>query len=287
MQIGFRTMAASILFAAGFVSQQTPAQTAQLPAGPAGGVIASKLPDAEGVHLGMSVAEATAVMKGRFPGAGLQVLYSHFLNGPTFVSSMKGQSQDQTDFLSVFFSMPPNPQQVTFLQRTMIMPPGKQPTEANTMAGLRQKYGKELTNTKPGTGIFGWAYDEQGQPASPQGPVNWNPADCANQMMGVAGGQPQANSSLEVNAILDPIPLAQELPGFIGNLCNRNVFVTAQMLESSVQGTPVINQMYIYLGEKPLALRNAVAGRQFLEGQGVAKQQQQLKDAQQNKAPSL
>ena len=106
-------------------------------------------------------------------------------------------------------------------------------------------------------------------------------------MMGVAGGQPQANSSLEVNAILDPIPLAQELPGFIGNLCNRNVFVTAQMLESSVQGTPVINQMYIYLGEKPLALRNAVAGRQFLEGQGVAKQQQQLKDAQQNKAPSL
>lgn len=155
------------------------------------------------------------------------------------------------------------------------------------MAGLRQKYGKELTNTKPGTGIFGWAYDEQGQPASPQGPVNWNPADCANQMMGVAGGQPQANSSLEVNAILDPIPLAQELPGFIGNLCNRNVFVTAQMLESSVQGTPVINQMYIYLGEKPLALRNAVAGRQLLEGQGVAKQQQQLKDAQQNKAPSL
>jgi hypothetical protein len=287
MHISFRTMGASIVFATGIIGQQTPAQTAQVPAGPAGGVLASKLPDAEGVHLGMSVAEATAVMKGLFSGDGLQVLYSHYLNGPTFVSSMKGQSQDQTDFLSVFFSMPPNPQQVTFLQRTMIMPPGKQPTEANTMAGLRQKYGKELTNTKPGTGIFGWAYDEQGQPASPQGPENWNPADCANQMMGVAGGQPQANSSLEVNAILDPIPLAQELPGLVKNLCNRNVFVTAQILASSIQGTPVVNQMYIYLGEKPLALRNSVAGRQYLEGQATAKQQQQLKNAEQNKAPSL
>jgi hypothetical protein len=286
MQISFRTMAASILFAAGFIGQQTLAQTAQVPAGPAGGVIASKLPDAEGVHLGMSVVEATAVMKGLFPGAGLQVLYSHFLNGPSFVSSMKGQSQDQTDYLSVFFSMPPNPQQVTFLQRTMIMPPGKQPTEANTMAGLRQKYGKELANTKPVTGIVGWAYDEQGQPASPQGPENWNPADCANQMIGVTGGLPQANS-LEVNAILDPIPLAQELPDLLRNLCNRNVFVTAQILESSIQGAPVVNQMHIFLGEKPLALRNTVAGRQYLEGQATAKQQQQLKNAEQNKAPSL
>jgi hypothetical protein len=284
MQISIRMMAALISFAA---AQQSVAQTAQVPAGPAGGVIASKLPDAEGVHLGMSVAQATAVMKGQFPGGGLQVLYSHYRNGPSFVSSLRGQSQDQTDFLSVFFSMPPNAQQVTFLQRTMIMPPGKQPTEANTMNGLRQKYGRELTNTKPGTGIIGWAYDEQGQPASPQGPENWNPADCANQMMGVAGGMAQADSSLEVDASLDPVPLAQELPGLLRNLCNRNVFVTAQMLSGTIQGTSVVNQVHIFLGEKPLALRNAVAGRQFLEAEAAAQQQQQQKNALQNKAPSL
>jgi len=287
MQISVRAVATSIWVAAGLSGQQVLAQTAQVPAGPTGGVIATKLPDAEGVHLGMSVAQATAVMKSLFPGSGLQILYSHFQNGPAWVSSMKGQSQDQTDFLSVFFSMPPNAQQVTFVQRTMIMPPGKQPTEANTLAGLRQKYGKELANTKPGTRIFGWAYDEQGQLASPLGPENWNPADCANQMIGVAGGLPDPNSSLEVNASLDPVPLAQELPGLVANLCNRNVFVTAQLLASSIQGTPVVNQMYIYLGEKPLALRNAVAGRQFLEGQATAKQQQQHKNAEQIKAPSL
>ena len=287
MQIGFRFLAASALIGTCLIGRQIPAQTVQVPAGPTGGIIGSKLPDAEGVHLGMSVPQATVVMKSLFPGSGLRPFYSHFQNGPTFVSSMKGESQDHTDFLSVFFSMPPNPQQVTFLQRTMIMPPGKQPTEANTMAGLRQKYGMELRNTRPGTGIFGWAYDEQGQPASPQGPENWNPADCANQMMGVAGGQPDPNSSLEVNASVDPIPLAQQLPGFLGNLCNRNVFVTVQILASSIQGTSVVNQMHIFLGEKPLALRDTVAADQFLEGQAAAKQQQQQKNAEQNKAPAL
>jgi hypothetical protein len=287
MQIRCRFLAASALIGTGLIGQQVPAQTVQVPAGPTGGVIASKLPDAEGVHLGMSVAEATAVMKSLFPGSGLQFLYSHFLNGPTFVSSMKGESQDHSDFLWVYFSMPPNQQQVTFLQRTVVLPPGKQPTEANTMAGLRQKYGNELRNTKPVTGLFGWAYDEQGQPASPQGPENWNPADCANQMMGVAGGQPDPNSSLEVNASVDPVPLTQQLPGFLGNLCNRNVFVTAQISVSSIQGTPVVNQMHVFLGEKPLALRDTVAADQFLEGQAAAKQRQQQKNAEQNKAPAL
>ncbi len=287
MRIGSSVLATSALIAAGFFGRQIPAQTAQLPAGPAGGVIASTLPDAEGVHLGMSVAQATAVMKALFPGDGLQIGYSNFRNGPAFVTSLKGQSQDHTDYLNVFFSMLPNAQQVTFVQRTTNMAPGKQPTEANTMAGLQQKYGKELTNTKPGTGIFGWAYDEQGQPATPHGPENWNPADCANQMMGVAGGQLDPNSSLEVNAALDPVPLAQELPGLLANLCNRNVFVTAQLLTGNIQGTPVVNTMYIYLGEKPLALRNTVAGRQFLEGQAAAKQQQLQKSAEQNKAPTL
>jgi hypothetical protein len=63
--------------------------------------------------------------------------------------------------------------------------------------------------------------------------------------------------------------------------------VTAQMLASSIQGTPVVNQMYIYLGENPLALRNSVAAEQYLEGQTAAKQQQQQKNAEQNKAPVL
>ena len=105
--------------------------------------------------------------------------------------------------------------------------------------------------------------------------------------MVVAGGQLDPNLSLEVNAILDPIPLAHELAGLIANLCNRHVFVTAQILASSIQGTPVVNQMYIFLGEKPLALRNSVAGRHYLEGQAAARQRRKQKNAEQNKAPSL
>ena len=287
MQIATRTLAATLLIAADLIGPHIQAQTAQIPAGPAGGVAAAMMPDVEGVHLGMSVAQATAVMKTVFPAAGLQVLYSNYLQGPTWISSLKGQSQDQTDFVWVYFSMPPNPQQVIFIQRTLILPPGKQPTQANTLAGLRQKYGADLTNTNPRVGVLAWAWDEQGQPASPQGPVNWNPADCANQLMGTSGGQPDPKSPLEVNDLVGSVPLAQRMPGYVKDLCNRNVFASAQMLLSSIQGTPVVNQMHINLGEKPLALRDVVAAEQSLEAQGAAKQKQQLKDAEQNKVGPL
>jgi hypothetical protein len=87
--------------------------------------------------------------------------------------------------------------------------------------------------------------------------------------------------------MLDPTPLAQQSPALTGNPCNRNVYVSVQLLESSIQGTPVVNQFYVLLGEKALMLRDAIAARQYLDGQAAAKQQQQQKNSEQIKAPSL
>ena len=286
MRTSFR-IAILIFITLGFTSRQSLAQATQVPEGPPGGVNASKLPDADGIHLGMSVAQATAVMKALFPGTGLEILYSHYQNGPTWVSSLRGQSPDQSDSVFVFFSMPPNPQQVTFIQRGLILPAGKQPTQDNTVASLRQKYGKELASTENGAGAMAWAYDEQGQPANPQGPSNWRPADCPGQAIGTTSGETPPGPGLEVDYVLGPVPIAQQLPSLAANLCNRDVFVTAQLQLSNIQGTPVVSQIQIFMSEKPLALRNSVAGQQYLDGLAAAKQQQKMKNAQQQKAPTL
>jgi hypothetical protein len=235
----------------------------------------------------MTVDQATAVMKGLFPGTGPQLRYSHYDKGPAWVSSMSGAAADQHDFLQVFLSMPPNPQQVVFVQRTLILSPGKQPTADSTMASLRQKYGKDLPLPGSSTGMMAWAYDEQGQPATPQGPANWNPTDCAQQKFGVAGGQADPASSLEIVFVPDPTPLAQKVSTMTADLCNRDVYVTAQLMLGSIQGTPVVSQIVMYLGEKPLMVRNSLAGQQYLQGVADAKNQQQMKNAQQQKAPTL
>ena len=288
MGINVRIVGISILIAAGFAGLRTQAQTVQVPAGPPGGVNAAKLPDTDGVRLGMTVDQATAVMKTVFPGSELQILYSRYLKGPTWVSSLRGSLPDHSDNVDVYFSMPPSPQQVLGVKRTVVLAPGKYPTRDNTLASLRQKYGQELPSKKRGdTGVLAWAYDEQGQPTVPQGPENWSPADCAGQMMGTSGGQPQADSALEINSMLDPTPLAQQLPALTGNLCNRSVYVSVQLLQSTIQGTPVVNQFYVLLGEKPLMLRDAIAVRQYLDGRAAAKQQQQQKNSDQIKAPNL
>jgi hypothetical protein len=286
-KIDFRIVVSSILLVAGFGATRISAQASLMPAGPPGGVNASKLPDTQGIHLGMTVDQASAAMKSVFPGTAPQVKYSHYGREPAWVSSMSGANQEQHDFLQIFFSMPPNPQQVVFVQRTLILVPGKQPTAESTVASLRQKYGKELPLARNSAEMMAWAYDEQGQPASPKGPANWSPTDCAQQKLGVTGGLPDPASSLQVPPFPDPLPLAQKVSTMTADLCNHHVYVTAQLMLGNIQGTSVVAQISMYLGEKPLMVRDYLAGQQYLQGVIDAKSQQQMKNAQQQKAPTL
>jgi hypothetical protein len=286
MRASSRILAIAIFIAAGFAGWQVLAQTAQLPAGPPGGVNASKLPDVEGVHLGMTVDQATAVMKSLFPGSALQTFFSHYQKSPMWVARLEG-GLDQNDVLDVSFSPPPNPQQTVLIQRHIVMPPGKQPTLQTIVTSLRQKYGQDLPATS-GAALMAWAYDEQGQPVNPQGPANWRPVDCGGAALGITPGETLPGQGLEVDYVLGATPLASLLPGLTSNLCNKNVFIKAQLdLPNNPQPTTTIDQISISLSENPLMLRNAVAGQQYLDGLQAEKQQQQLKQAQQQKAPSL
>jgi hypothetical protein len=60
---------ALVLIAAAFVVPRGSSIHAQVPAAPAAGLDSSKLPDAQGIHLGMPVEQALAVMKSLFPAS--------------------------------------------------------------------------------------------------------------------------------------------------------------------------------------------------------------------------
>src|ERR1700683_5042688 len=85
----------AVLSAAGFVGlrafAQPPAATA-IPAAPPGGINASKLPDTNGVHLGMTQDEALAVMKGLYPGNLLVIKKDKFDNGQEWTVSLEGKA---------------------------------------------------------------------------------------------------------------------------------------------------------------------------------------------------
>ena len=259
------------------------AQTQPLPAGvpatPPGGINAAKLPDTNGLHLGMTQDQALAVMKKLYPANLITITSNRQEDGTVWISHISGQNiQNCTascDGMDVSLSPPPNPVQVIGINRAINSGSSTPPTVSAVVASLRQKYGQELASVK--APIMTWAYDEQGQPINPQGPSNWSPADCAH-----AGGFELPGAT----------PLAQILPRLEANLCNRGVFVTVQILPgAAIQGVPVAPQIFMYLGEKSLQFRDGVAAQQYAEAQAAAKQQQQqqqqMKAAQQQKAPTL
>src|SRR5580698_9327271 len=57
-------------------------QGAQVPAAPPGGLDSSKLPDVVGIHLGMTVPQAMAVMKAKYPANLTTLYYAKFKDAP-------------------------------------------------------------------------------------------------------------------------------------------------------------------------------------------------------------
>jgi hypothetical protein len=278
---------------AGFAGLQALAQAPAtgIPAAPPGGIDAAKLPDTNGVHLGMSQDQAVAAMKALYPGNLLTIYYDKAPTGTVWISRLSGVTAQNCstncESMEVHLTMPPSPVQVATILRTINLDPAKQPTMETTVASLRQKYGKELTTTKAGPNVLTWAYDEQGQPINPQGPSNWSPSDCVGGTLGMVSGSTDPKQPMEVDAALPPIPLAQQVPNLTKNLCNYNVYVRVQLQTGTIQGTQVVGQIFIVLDENSMMLRDAVADQQYFDSQAAAKQQQQQKNAQQQKAPAL
>jgi hypothetical protein len=281
-----------ILLAAVFPGPPGISLQAQVPAPPASGVDPSRLPDIEGIHLGMPIEQASALMKSLFPASThtLSVTASKFLNTAdkswitSITGSLKSNCTGCSEQVIVKFSMPPNPQQVIAIQRAIVFEADKQPPMEGTIAGLRQKYGPETSKSVPDPVVtFGWFYDEQGQhlPASPQ----FAPG-CAGGMV----GPPPGGDATHPNAVGFALANNPISPGLIAALmrdpCRSHVYVRVQV--SPVSPTlPLVHIIDIQMSDNALDTRDVIAAQQYLDLAAAAKKQSDLKKAQQQAAPKL
>jgi hypothetical protein len=282
-----KLIAAAIFVVASFAGLQA---MGQAPSAPAVNVDSSKLPDIEGVHLGMSEPQAMNVMTSLFPGAALKPRPAKFANAPDkpWITRIEGTvaqtcSSPCSDQLAVILSMPPNPQQVVSLERGIVFLQGKEPTLDAMLASLRQKYGQEVATTKPPR--MGWLFDEQGRPLAPS--KTYLP-DCADQMIGVSSGGQDMKDPISLGGVVGTPPItAKDIAALTAQPCRSHVYIRVELLTYPIQGVSVVTQLHMYVSENDLDTRDAIASQQYLDGIAASQKQQQLKHDQQVAAPKL
>jgi len=257
---------------------------------PAAAVDASKLPDIEGIHLGMSVEQASAIMKTLFPPGThtLTATASKFMNtsDKPWITSMTGSLSNGctgcSEQVFVRFSIPPNAQQVISIQRTIVFEAGKQPTMDATMAGLRQKYGQETSKSVPDpVQSLAWFFNEQGHqlPASPQ----FQPGCAGGVLRPPPGGD--AGHPNPVGFVVATNPVTPSvIAAMMRDPCRSNVYLRVQL---SPTGPALVHILDMYMSENALDTRDMIAAQQYLDGVAAGQKQQQLKKAQQQGAPTL
>jgi hypothetical protein len=282
-----RFIAALTLVAAAFAGLRAPAQA---PSAPGVAIDPSKLPDIEGVHLGMSFQQAMNVMTGLFPGANLTPRGAKFENAPDkpWIARLEGRVPQTCnplclDQLAVMFSMPPNPQQVVSLERDIIFQQGKQATLDSLVASLRQKYGQEVATAKPPR--MDWLFDGQGRQLAP---TKTYLADCAGQMVGTSAGNDDMKRPVSLGGVVGTPPItATDIAALTAQPCRSHVYIRAQMLTNTVQGVSIVTEFHVFVSENDLDTCDAIASQQYLDNIAAAQKQQQMKNAQQVAAPKL
>jgi len=276
-----------------FVSSRVASLQAQVPAAPAAGLDQSRLPDVVGIHLGMSVEQASAMMKSLFPAGTntLTVTAGKFMNTPDkpWVSSVtgmlaKGCTGCQEDVI-IRFSIPPSPQQVVAIQRSLVFGPDKQPLLDPTIAGLRQKYGPETAKSVPDpVQTMTWLYDEQGQHL-PASTPNFEPGCAGTVAEPPAGGDGDHPSPLDFVLATNPIT-PSVIAAIMRHPCRSNVYVRVQ-LSPTGPGNSLVHIIDIQMSENALDTRDVIAAQQYLVGVAPGQKQRELKNAQQQAAPKL
>ena len=285
---------ASILLAAAFVGSRGASIHAQAPVAPAAGLDPSKLPDVVGIHLGMPVAQALAVMKSLFPdstylqsvtaGKYMQTSDKPWLTSMTEMLRSSCSGCDES--IIVRFSIPPNPQHVVAIQRSLVFGPDKQPLVDPTIAGLRQKYGPESFKSVPDpVQNITWLYDEQGQHL-PASTPNFSPG-CAGVVAEPPAGGTGLDNPSPLGFVLATNPITPSvIATMIRNPCRSNVYVRVQ-LSPTGPGNSLVHIIDIQMSENALDTRDVIAAQQYLDGVANGQKQQELKHAQQQGVPKL
>jgi hypothetical protein len=267
---------------------------------PPGGLDPSKLPDLLGIHIGEPTDQAVAEIQKLYPVIrndhgtllwGLPSVPSHTYpvpNAPPYVSSVAVakpntagcapttcQAQDRIDAV---FSGPPE-KRVVQLKRDLTWDGVKAPTSDTLKSALIQKYGPNFVENSALTLV--WLFDETGKPMPPLAKsVAFNGCQSIiSNGAGVGGGLP---SYLGV-AVPQKEP-QQDLDRIVKVRCGMQIQVVAW-----INGTPggTANSLLVTVSEIAGDLRAAFAAENYLWQLKSAQSNQQLKNAQQQAAPTF
>jgi hypothetical protein len=267
---------------------------------PPGGLDPSKLPDLLGIHIGEPTDQAVAEIQKLYPvirndhGTLLWGLPSvpynkyPFANAPPYVSTVAVvkpntagcfpatcQARDRIDAI---FSGPPE-KRVVQLKRDLTFDVGKTPTSDTLKNALIQKYGPNFVETSGLT--LTWQFDETGKPMPPlaRSVALTGCQGIVSNGGGVPGGLP---SYLGV-PITQKEP-QQDLDRIVKVRCGMQIQVVAW-----INGTPggTANSLLVTVSEIAADMRAAFAAENYLWQLKSAQSNQQLKNAQQQAAPTF
>ncbi len=284
---------AVIFLAASLAGLRATAQNAQIPVAPAGGIDPSKLPDIEGIHLGMSVPDAVARMKALFPGKGgsdlgVTVAYAHFLHtsDPAWQGAVAGNGDPCNknnstcrDEISITFNAPPNKAVAVSIERNLLFQQGKQPTPDTVKAALIQKYGPNPIILGPNA--LGWAFDEQGGPLN--SPTMKTRVQCAGNVKAPIATGPSPTNATPEGGMFSTLLTQADINQVMRDQCRVGVYVFAN-LGANAQ---IVQTLSIKMSENSEDTRDVFAEEQYLDHVAEAQNQQQLKKAQQQAAPKF
>ncbi len=274
---------------AGLSAKAQGAKNAQIPDWimnePAGGVDYHKLPDVEGIHLGMPVAEAVAIVRKIYTTKGSPEVYwakFPYSTDPAWITYIRGElpraDGQQGDTILVRFSAPPNPQRVVVIQRQVNFMMGQAPNGGVVIASLRQKYGM---NTKRALGASGvaWLMDEQGNPL----PATYGMVCSGLTQQSSVGGSQQSPGT--VPFLLGPNPFTDNDVVGLSRMCKYPINISTLLDESRAEAT--LGSLSITMTENGIDDRAAIATQKYIDKLNAAQRQRQIDQGNHQAVPKL
>jgi hypothetical protein len=281
---------AGLFLAAGLAALTTVAQTpgAQPPSAPPGGLDSSKLPDVVGIHLGMTLPQAMAVMKAKYAANLTTLYYAKFKDAPDapWIARAAGKIMgtgnnmaNSVDDITVFFSAPPNPQVVVRVDRAVQMIPPT--TIGNLEASLLQKYGPTLVQ-KTIHANLSWEFDEQGKATPVPGSYI---CGSFNQPAQAGGGSPANAGEMQFGPPMGQ-PIESQIPRLV-NMCRDQITITTLLDPAPANPNQLVSTLTVSMIDHAEDLRDFIATSKYGEAAAAAVANAAQKKLNQNAAPKL
>jgi hypothetical protein len=246
----------------------------------------SKLPDVNGIQLGMTNDQVLAKIKALYPGSPpnttVTLGYVNFEktadkpwlgSARVFVLGDTCGPQCQEEVNITFNGRPDEPRAISVM-RSLSFEEGKRTTVANIKAALLQKYGQRPVYSD--AQVMSWIFDEQGNPLNDP---KFNGAQCAGVILG-GGGAPASMSNPNLIRGVSGILTDSDLK----SPCASGVHVKADVL---AQADGLVYALNVTMSENSYAMRAFVHELAYTQNVANQEQQQKIKKAQDTAAPTL